>query len=159
MTWRTRIQCQKCLLSTFSKKVAPLRARKADKKLSEQNFSKFFSFLSWLGGKKLWKIHAPKKNVEKILTKYWQNVDKMLKKSCLFIVRFQFEWMKFLPFWADSAAKTSKNLRPEKKLLKKFWKILDKMLTKCWKNIAKIRYLIVRFQFEWMNVSKSVGNS
>ena len=41
----------------------------------------FFAFLSWLGGKKLWKIYAPKKNVEKMLKEYWQNVEKILKKS------------------------------------------------------------------------------
>ena len=32
--------------------------------------------------------------------------------------------------------------------LKKFRKNLEKIVTKCWKNVEKIRYLIVRFQFE-----------
>ena len=55
-------------------------------------------------------------------------------------------------FIAFGRKKTLKNFAPKKRILTKFWKNIEKMLTKS-------GVFIVRFQFEWMNVSKSVGNS
>ena len=55
-------------------------------------------------------------------------------------------------FIAFGRKKTLKNFAPKKRILTKFWKNIEKMLTKS-------GVFIVRLQFEWMNVSKSVGNS
>ena len=55
-------------------------------------------------------------------------------------------------FIAFGRKKTLKNFAPKKRILTRFWKNIEKMLTKS-------GVFIVRLQFEWMNVSKSVGNS
>ena len=107
MTWASGIHCQKWLLSTFWFFGAPLRARFC---APLGFFTKNPEGNQLLASPKVVRSSRPPTNrqdTENFLTKYWQNVGKILKKSGVFIVRFQFEWMNVSKSVVNSRTKFS----------------------------------------------------
>jgi len=107
MTWASGIHCQKWLLSTFWFFGAPLRARFC---APLGFFTKNPEGNQLLASPKVVRSSRPpscwRQDTES-LTKCWKNIEEMLKKSGVFIVRFQFEWMNVSKSVVNSRTKFS----------------------------------------------------